>query len=472
MNVAKCRRVGWRAALAALVVAASGALVAGPAAAKPKSLSELLSQVRAGWKEDRIANKKRVAEFRSARNQQSALLSKARERFRELEARSVQLENQFTDNESKITKEEETLRLRLGTMGELFGVIRQVAGDSQAELKSSLVSAQYPDREKPLIALATSKALPRVSELEALWFGLQQEMVEQGKVVKFNATVTDANGEKTERDVIRVGIFNAVSEGKYLDWVPEVGALVELKPQPPARHLQGAAALQGSYGTGEWAPFGLDFTRGAILRALVQTPDVKERLSHGGAIGYLIIGLGIITFLFGAVRFVQLSITGAKVRKQRANLSRPADDNPLGRILRLYDASPQVDAKSLEHRLEEAVLKETAKLEAFLWAVRIVQVVAPLMGLLGTVTGMIRTFQSITLFGTGDPKRMAGGISEALVTTMLGLIVAISLVFLHSWLRTLSRRVSDILDQQSAGLVAQKVEKEEQQNAGLAPAAV
>jgi biopolymer transport protein ExbB len=203
----------------------------------------------------------------------------------------------------------------------------------------------------------------------------------------------------------------------------------------------------------------------------VQTPDVSERLSHGGVIGYLIIGIGLIAFLFGAVRFVQLTITGLKVSKQRENLAQPTADNPLGRILRLYQASTQIDAKSLEHRLEEAVLKETAKLESFLWAVRIVQVVAPLMGLLGTVTGMIKTFQSITLFGTGDPKRMAGGISEALVTTMLGLIVAISLVFLHSWLRSLSRRVSDVLEQQSAGLVAQQSEKEEQ-NAGLAPAAV
>jgi biopolymer transport protein ExbB len=106
--------------------------------------------------------------------------------------------------------------------------------------------------------------------------------------------------------------------------------------------------------------------------------------------------------------------------------------------------------------LDEVVLRESGKLESFIWLVRIVSVVAPLMGLLGTVTGMIRTFQSITLFGAGDPRMMAGGISEALVTTMLGLVTAIPLVLLHAALANNTKKIVDTLDEQSAGLIAQQ----------------
>lgn len=460
----------WAAFSGVLLALAVTISFSAPAHAEPKSLDALLKQVKAGWTTDRAENKKRVSEFRASRNKQKSLLASAKAKFAKMEKQSAVYEDAFTANEILITKEEETLRLRLGTMGELFGVIRQVAGDAQAELKTSLVSSQFPGREKSLIKLATSKELPKVAELNDLWFALQKEMIEQGKVVKFKTVVTNADGEQSEREVIRVGVFNTVSDGKYLDWIPEVGSLVELEPQPDG-YGGSAEDLQEAYGTGEFTRFGLDFTRGAILRALVQSPSFTERMANGGTIGYMIIIMGILAALFGLFRFVQLSIVGIGVNKQRGNLNVPDSGNPLGRILALYNKSASLDSESLEHRLDEAVMSETAKLESFLWIVKIVQIVAPLMGLLGTVTGMIRTFQSITLFGTGDPKRMAGGISEALVTTMLGLIVAISLVFLNSWLKTLSKRVTDILDQQSAGLVAQRAEKEEQ-NAGMAQGTV
>lgn len=450
-----------------LLAACTGLLVAVGAAGsataqnQPKSLDALLRQVKSGWNADRAENRKRVAEFKANRDRQAALLASARAKFKGLEAESAALETKFTRNEGEITKQEETLRLRLGTMGELFGVIRQSAGDAQAELKSSLVSAQYPGREKLLVQLATSKELPRVAELEGLWYAFQQEMIEQGKVTRFKSTVTDAAGEQSEREIVRVGVFNAVSDGKYLDWLPEVNKLVELSPQPQGRHQAGAADLQGRVDSGQWADFGVDFTRGAILRALVQAPSTEDRIKQGGVVGYVIIGLGILAGIFSLVRFAQLSLIGIAVRKQRGNLKKPSSANPLGRILALYSSAQDIDAKSLEHKLDEAVMRETSQLESFLWAVKVVSGVAPLLGLLGTVMGMIRTFQSITLFGTGDPKRMAGGISEALVTTMLGLIVAITVLFLYSWLKTLSQRVVEILDEQSAGLIAQKHEAEE-----------
>jgi biopolymer transport protein ExbB len=85
--------------------------------------------------------------------------------------------------------------------------------------------------------------------------------------------------------------------------------------------------------------------------------------------------------------------------------------------------------------------------------------VAPLMGLLGTVTGMIQTFQVITLYGAGDPKMMAGGISQALITTVLGLVVAIPMVLIHTLVGGQSRKIINIINSQSAGIVAQHSER-------------
>ncbi|MEC8351463.1 MAG: MotA/TolQ/ExbB proton channel family protein, partial [Pseudomonadota bacterium] len=103
--------------------------------------------------------------------------------------------------------------------------------------------------------------------------------------------------------------------------------------------------------------------------------------------------------------------------------------------------------------------REMPKITRNLTLIKIISVVAPLLGLLGTVTGMINTFQAITLFGTGDPKLMAGGISQALVTTVLGLVVAIPTVFLYTLLNTRSKNMLLILQEQSAGIIAERSEK-------------
>jgi biopolymer transport protein ExbB len=253
---------------------------------------------------------------------------------------------------------------------------------------------------------------------------------------------------------VRVGVFNAVSRGKYLAWQPDVRKLTEIARQPPSRYVSTVGDLESATDT---VRFAIDPSRGSILSLLVQTPDTIERLQYGGIIGYLIIGLGVLGFIIGLLRLVYLFLVGSRVRSQQ-KAAEPKANNPLGRVLAVAKQNPDLDTESLELKLDEAILREQAGLERFLWLIKVVSVVAPLMGLLGTVTGMIRTFQAITLFGTGDPKLMAGGISEALVTTMLGLIVAIPLVLMHSWVSSMSRDLMDVIGEQSAGIIARRVE--------------
>jgi biopolymer transport protein ExbB len=449
-----------QAEAAAPAESAAQAEAAAPAAAaaeqKASSLDALLQRVRQGWNVERAENRKREALFRGNRDEQQRLLNEALQTLAREEARSQALEEQFEVNEITLAQLEETLQERLGDLGELFGVVRQVAGDTHGHVESSFVSAQIPGREPFLRGLGKSKKLPSIESLERLWFTLHQEATELGRVVRFPATVVTAAGEEVEREVIRVGAFNAISDGKYLNWLPEVGKLTELARQPAGTYLSTVSRFErASDGLTRLA---IDPSRGAILSLLVQTPSARERIAQGGIVGYTIIAIGSLTGLLAIARWVVVFLVRRKVAAQE-NRSEASGDNPLGRVLQVYDEHQDVDAETLELKLDEVILTESSRLERFLWAIKVVSVVAPLMGLLGTVTGMIRTFQAITLFGTGDPKLMAGGISEALVTTMLGLIVAIPLVFLHALVASSSRRVVEVLEEQAAGMVARRAER-------------
>jgi biopolymer transport protein ExbB len=442
------------AAITGLMLVALPALGADEAP-KAKSLDELLRQVKSGWRSERALIQKREEEFKRAKQSQGQKLEQAKaERIRE-EQRSERMEKEFEANEQLISELEDNLRKQLGTLGELFGVVRQVAGDTRGHVEGSLVSSQIPGRASFLEELGQSRTLPSIEKLEKLWYTLLQEMTESGKVVHFNATVIDADGQETSRDVIRVGVFNAISEGKYLRWLPEVGKLSELSRQPPARYLSTVSKFAAA--NSGLNRFALDPSRGSILAMVIETPSQRERIAQGGPIGMAIIGIGVLAGLVGLMRLAVTFVVGRKVKSQLGS-DKTNPDNPLGRVLAVYEENQSTDIETLELKLDEAILRESAKLDRFLWAIKVVSAVAPLMGLLGTVTGMIRVFTTITLVGTGDPKMMASGISEALVTTMLGLLVAIPLVLIHAFVSSRKKEIVEVLQEQSTGLVARRAE--------------
>ncbi len=444
---------GWGVGPLLLSLLPASALAAEPAA----SIEELLARVKDRYASESKAIAAREAEFVANKNEQKKLLAAARKALADEEAKSVRLEKAFRNNEIRLTELEETLRVRLGTMGELFGVVRQVAGDTAEQVRTSLASVDRPGRVQRLRDLAEAQSLPRIAELEHIWHTLLEEMAESGKVVRVEAEVIDEKGATGRRRVVRVGNFNAVSEDGYLQFLPEVQKLAMLARQPPDVYVGSARRLAGA--TSGPVRFALDPSRGAILGLLVETPTLEERLQLGGTVGYIILGLGFFALLVGLAKFVSLLLADLKIRRQqRSRIARA--DNPLGRILGVYEQNRGIPPEDLERKLDEVIVRESSKVDRFIWIVKVVAVSAPLLGLLGTVTGMIRTFQAITLFGTGDPKLMAGGISEALVTTMLGLVVAVPLVLVHAVLSNTSRRIVDVLDEQAAGAVARQAERE------------
>ncbi len=429
-------------------------------AATAISLDELLQKVKSGRVTDAAENQARLDEFRANRATQVKKLNDEKAEQKRQEQLSARMEKQFEVNDSRIIDLERAFQERLGGLKELFGVLQQASGDARGQFETSLTQVQFPDRTDFLLEFAKkmgqSNRLASLEEIERLWFELQREMTESGKVVTFNSNVVNSSGEESVHEVTRIGAFNVVSDGKYLEFVPETQRLVELQRQPQTRYTSRIGDLTGS--TSGQSPIGLDPTRGQLLGLLVQSPSLTERIAQGKTVGYVIISLGIIGLLLAFWRLLVLSAVGAKVSKQVKNISQPNLKNPLGRVLSVSTEGGVEDIETMELKLGEAILRETPKLNAMLPVLKIISVVAPLLGLLGTVTGMIVTFQAITLYGAGDPKLMAGGISTALVTTVLGLVVAIPMVFLHTLVASRARRLSQILQEEAAGMLAERAE--------------
>jgi len=428
------------------------------AAEKPKDLDSLLKQVKRERVLEQQNNKLREAEFLTTRDEQAALLAEARAQLVFEEQRTLQLNQTFQDYEKGLVEKESLLKEKSGSLGELFGTVRQMTNDSRSVLESSMTSVQKKNRGDFLSALAERKQQPTIEELRDFWVMLQEEMTVSGKVSQFSAPIITAEGKVAERNITQVGVFTAFSDGKFLRYLPETGSLVELGRQPVER-LQSLVAEFENADANLIQAVVVDPTRGALMALLVQSPDLKERIQQGGWIGYIILGLGLIGVLIALQRFIFLTVVGQGIAKQQKQTN-VSLKNPLGRILSVYSNDKENDIETLSLKLDEAILREIPKIERGLITLAVLAAIAPMLGLLGTVSGMIETFQSITLFGTGDPKLMSGGISQALVTTELGLAVAIPILLIHSAISSKSNRLVQILDEESAALVAHNAEKQ------------
>ncbi|MBR9814095.1 hypothetical protein GYB61_09620 [bacterium] len=440
------------AGLTALFVLGASA----PAVAQQQSLDELLKETRQARDAEKRASERRVAEFRRERNRQAALLREAKAELAALERRTAALTKKYDENDARLSELETTLSVRSAALGaELFGVVRQIAGDMFSAAQNSMVSAQLgEDRIEFLSTMAEAKALPSIEQLERLWYEMQREMTEIGRVTTFTAPVIEGDGQQTQKPVTRVGSFTAFGDGEFLTY--QDGKFGKLSKQPASRYVSTAKEFVSE--SSGYHTMVVDPSSGGLLYAKTQERGLIERVfidNEGREVGWIIIALTVIGLLIAALKFMGLMATSAKIASQRKNMDNPKDTNPLGRVVQAYYKDPSADTETLELRMDEAVLKETPAIERWLGAIKILAAVGPLLGLLGTVTGMIQVFQSITLYGTGDPKLMAGGISQALITTVLGLVMAIPLVLIHALLSARAKAIVQTLDEESVGLIAE-----------------
>jgi len=399
-------------------------------------------------KEDRA----RLNKFLSDKNKQQALLDNMKYRLTLEERRSERLTKEYEDNDSQLSDLEEQLTLKLGSFGELFGIVRQTAGESKGQFMLSLTNIEFPERIEFLGDLAERKSLdlPTTEELERLWYEILNELNQSGKVKSYNADILTKSGELVNQDVMRIGVFNSVSNGDYLNLVAEQNLLEYLAKQPERSIRRSVKKLQNS---GDYREVFIDPTRGSLLTKLIDRDTWLERINAGGFVGYVIIIILILGLTMGVLRFKFLDEESKSINKE-LETNNFSEDSILGKLNSIYSKYSGNNPEDLESQLEDILAKATPPLEKNLSVIKLLAAVAPLLGLLGTVIGMIETFQAITLFGTGDPKLMAGGISQALVTTMLGLIAAVPLLFVHNILDSRSRAISQIYEEQAIGLLA------------------
>ncbi len=420
------------------------------------SLQELLEQVRQDkWQEQQL-NAQRITEFQAARDQQAQRLEQARQELKQLQATQKALQDDINTRQQALQQQREQLALHSQDLQTLFNGLRQLASDIRPRLTQSFITAEYPARAAQLQALEDGTSLPTFTQVKQLWYSLLEDMVASAQISRFQTPVITVQGQEETREVLRVGSFNITSQGEFLRYLPTTGKLMIL-PQQPAQRWQQLALSQQQRDSG-WGRAVIDPSQGEVLHLLAQTPTWFERVQQGGMIAYFIIGLGVLGLLIVIERWLMLWLIRKRMRHQLKHAHTP-HNNPLGRVLAVYHTQPERDVETLELKLDEAILREMPALRRGLSAVGVLAAIAPLLGLLGTVTGIIHTFQAMTLQGAGDPKIMSGGISEALVTTELGLIVAIPLLLSHSVLRSLSNTLIHLLDEQSAALIARQAEK-------------
>ena len=380
----------------------------------------------------------------------STELHSARARLAEAQRLSKELAGQFASNEKQLVELNTRWEQASGDMNEIFAVTRQGASDAVKLLGDSSVQGQYPDRLTALKAMAQDKQVPDRAALALLPATLLQEIRESGRVVQFDGKVLNAQGTASEQALTRVGSFALFGSEGFLQ--PSGEGLIPVLGLPGGL-LSELTAYKGK--EGEALP--LDPSHGVLLEMQAQAPTFWQQVQQGGQVGAIIVLLAAIGLGIAAVRLWTLSRELTLVRRQLKSGEYHAD-NALGRVLTVADKHPELSMETLELRLDEAILQETPRMERGIGMVKVIAAIAPMLGLLGTVTGMIGTFQAITQVGTGDPKIMAGGISMALITTVQGLVAAIPLILAHSLLQSRFTELSNVLEQQVAGILAERAE--------------
>jgi biopolymer transport protein ExbB len=432
-------------------------------------LDALLLRTKNLKNKEQMINSDREDNFMANRDQQKSLVNKVRSEFLAEQKFANPLVHVTDKQQNVINILQQKLDKHSDELGDIHSIYKQFSGDFTARMKDSIVHAQLTKREDQLSVLQSGDTLASIKDMREMWLLLMEEMTEAGKNVHFKANVINSEGKSKQQDVLRLGTFSLFSEGIFLRYIPQNQELLVIDQQPVEQSSMedfiadlkiGALKIDSGLSSETRKKISMaiiDPSRGDLLAILGQTPSLYERLLQGKQVGMAIVILGLIGLILIIYRFIYLSITWVNTQRQLKNLAVIKTNNPLGRIfakVKQLDASSKQDDESLQLALDEAILKELPKLEQSHSLIKLFSAIAPLLGLLGTVIGMIATFQSISLFGSGDAKLMAGGISQALVTTVLGLTVAIPLLLSHNVLVSFSKVLMQILDEQSAGILA------------------
>ncbi|WP_338035082.1 MotA/TolQ/ExbB proton channel family protein [Halomonas urmiana] len=392
----------------------------------------------------------RLAELVDDRDALRRAVEAARERRDAAAERRRALEAQRDDQQAR----HEALAARQQAQGGELSAVKPVLERHVGELRDALGQSWLTLDGPELPARGDAESLPDLARIESLADALMAFTRETGRIERLTLPVASVDGRVVPREVLRLGDLAMIGDGRWLRRDSP-----DLPPAALAATPDAAGETLAAFARGESDRVTLDPTGGELLKALSQRPDLLARFHQGGAVGYVVVALGGLGLLIALGQYGYLMLVSARLRRQLRDGASLRDDNPLGRVLAKVQTLRQgLVPEALEARLDEALLAELPRLERGQALVKLLAAVAPLLGLLGTVTGMIGTFQSITVFGTGDPQLMAGGISQALVTTVLGLITAVPLMLAHTALASRSRWLSGVIEGRASAELAEHLE--------------
>lgn len=377
----------------------------------------------------------------------------------------TQLENEFARLRKLEEQHKQDLENERDEIEAIEGNFRGTAREAITVSRDNPITAEYPERGDEMTSLAESKRFPGLDGIKSLVEFFFTEMNAEGKILKRTGTFIGPDGKETTGEILRIGKFVTyyrMSDGKVGFLKPEANGkrLIAVTGDIPRGMLSGIE----SYFAGNSEVVPVDLSGGGFFSHLTTSENFRDWIDKGGIIMYAILAVGVFAILLGLERIIVLG-TKAKASDKVMNQIKEFAASRKWHEAKAYCSSKSriptcqmLDSviehvghkqEVLENALQEAILKQVPKLERFIPTLALLAVISPLLGLLGTVTGMITTFKIITEVGTGDPGMLAGGISEALLTTQFGLMVAIPVMVLHHFLKSQVDKI--VVDMQEKG---------------------
>ncbi len=424
------------------------------AAAEKADAEKKAADSRAKILTDRTSLKKAIAELKATNQGLQNNIDTLKNKSEELDKREKEVSEALTQTDSMIN--------------ELVGVIRVNAKDVDGLISQNLQTALEKDSTEFIQTIAQSQRFPGMDDVRALTQGLRAQIESTGEVSLSKGQIVDRAGHQVEADVLLIGPFTAAyrtaDEVGFCNYSVTGRKLYALSRLPDSR----MQSRLEEYMDGEGDSVPMDISRGGALRQLTHELKLWDQVPKGGPIVWPILAILAIGLLIVAERVFFLLRKKLNADKLMRTIEADIAENkwpectkecekhrgsPVAKVLKAGLECCRMPREELENALQEAILHEIPPMERFLSTLGMLAAIAPLMGLLGTVTGMIDTFHVITLHGTGDPRLMSGGISEALVTTMLGLTVAIPLMLCQTLLsRAVDNRIGE-MEEKAVALV-------------------
>ncbi len=403
-------------------------------------------------KTEELVNKNR-AELENILNELESSLQKGKSGLKQSKDKFQSLLEQKEKLEAEIEKEKDAVK-------NVQGAVFTAAKNAHSLVKKSPVTSEHPDRLQKLQPLLQKERFPGMDGIKTLVWVLKTEMRESGNIEKRKGTIIGTEGEEKEAEIVRAGALTSV----YKLPGGKVGFL-QMNSQGEMVAVPGNLSwfTRGDINDfidGESSHLPMDLSGGAVFKRLTQSRGIMEWIQAGGMLVWPIFIVAFAALVIAVERIIFLmrirsnsdrimsDINGYVQKGKWQECKEYCETNSRFPTCRVFGSVLEhlgVSQEAMENAIQEAILRQVPRLERFLPTLNILGAIAPLLGLLGTVTGMINTFHIITLFGTGDPKLMSGGISEALVTTQLGLAIAIPIMLMHHFLeRRVDKIVGDI----------------------------